>query len=159
MKTPRWITVVVGLVVVNGAFVTATVLHKHVWAQAGDDFAATESQPNDDTELPVLQAEGNSVGTTKTESESHYSGLTERAEPQLPEVPSLSDSELLESDPVFSEIKKMFSDSKFGLEGNSELAAPPSAPVEPSADYFRKLDSRLQTAMRLCRMTAQCKSL
>lgn len=151
MHAPRWFWFAGGLLAVNALLVTTTSVRKHVWAQtntsglpevsnekqATDDDLPSQGSPTSVAEAPVLS---DSTSTTSLPP------LPSGSDESLPEIPSLRDAESLANDPVFSEIKKMFSSEEV-----LEDSAPPtiSGPVT-SADYYHRLDQRLNTASKLC---------
>lgn len=173
MKLARLHWIAYSALALNVALVLTTGLSAHFGQEtttAGDSqaTAATDGEktqelptrlpdatPSLPTELPSPARVAENGGNT-SESE-----IATPLESTLPRVPSLEQvSPDVESDPVFQEIKKMFSEKGGMLETPPMLdSLSPTAPetdaeaeasVAPSREYFARLDGRITTSIKLC---------
>lgn len=163
MQAPRWLWFTASLLAVNVVLVAATSIRAHLFTPGPQDAQQAGPPPKnaaDGQEDPIASE----LDVVRPPALAGLNGPTASdADPlaeldsDLPAVPSLQDAHQLKSDPVYQEIRKMFS------EEGGELEAPPLAqafpqlptpsaavPTAPSKAYFRRLDQRLTTTTQLC---------
>ncbi len=148
MNTNRWFWGVAAVLSVNVLLVAASGIQAHMQPQDGG--LSTAEQAASDTTSPTTVADRSSSVE-----------LSVPSVPSLEEVPAEVPAEV-KNDPVYQELKKMFSESGGSFETpplieNPETSLPemPSHPqvsgkAVPTAAYFQRLDRRLQSATQLC---------
>ncbi|GAB5404245.1 MAG: hypothetical protein Aurels2KO_24760 [Aureliella sp.] len=149
MNTNRWFLGIAAVLSVNVLLVAASSIQAHMRPQEDDSLP---SQPK---------------GTSTTARPTTVADLSSPAELTVPSVPSLEEvpAEVpaeVKNDPVYQELKKMFSESGGSFEtppliDPSNVPLPSSPPQSaaaskgvPNAAYFQRLDRRLESATQLC---------
>lgn len=147
MNTNRWFWGVAAVLSVNVLLVAASGIQAHMQPQDG--------------ELQPTQLAPNTTPPTAVADRSSSVELSVPSVPSLEEVPAEVPAEV-KNDPVYQELKKMFSESGGSFETpplieSPETSLPPmpshpkvSSKAVPTAAYFQRLDRRLQSATQLC---------
>jgi hypothetical protein len=167
MAVPRWFLITGGLILINLILVLASVTWRFARADEKRDLrtgaltavARTAEEPGGERVPSSAKAPSsgedeeaawtNAANGQPTEPAGPNNPLDSLSAPtDLPEVPSLADPEMLENDPVFRELRQLFSEREDAYPPNPFPRTAP--PADQTKAYIEALDGRLRTVERLC---------
>lgn len=171
MSTPKWFQIACGLLLLNVAIVVSSITWRLAVAdepaESATEGRSTSGVPSDDAPATVEDDPANLPPSSESNlplTDNPFPGVDSTiAEPlddrlsldnlplpdELPAVPSLGDPSALEKDPVFQELRNLFSDAGEPTNDQSQLFED-NLQSDATDDYFKILDSRLESAVRLC---------